>query len=251
VVYFENPSFFGCVETGGDEIARLAHQHGALCVVGVDPISLGVLTPPIEYGADIVCGDIQALGMHMQFGGGQAGFIATRDEERFVMEYPTRLYGLAPTSVPGEYGFGEVAFERTSFTKREGGKEWLGTMANLWGITAGVYLALLGPQGMAEIGQGILFRAHYATAELDKIKGVQAPGFQSPYFKEFVVNFDGTGKTVAEINKALLAQRIFGGQDLSHEFPELGQSALYCVTEVHTQTDVDTLVGALRKVVEA
>ena len=246
-VYFENPSYFGCVETHGDDIARLAHQHGALCVVGADPISLGVLTPPIEYGADIVCGDIQALGMHMQFGGGHAGFIATRDEERFVMEYPTRLYGIAPTSVPGEYGFGEVAFERTSFTKREGGKEWLGTMANLWGITAGVYLALLGPQGMFEIGEGILSRVHYAMMELKKIKGVQAPGFQSPHFKEFIVNFDGTGKTVAEINTALLAQRIFGGQDLSHEFPELGQSALYCVTEVHTQADIDTLVSALRK----
>lgn len=250
-VYFENPSYLGCIETQGEQIARLAHQHGALCVVGADPISLGVLSPPIEYGADIVCGDIQALGMHMQFGGGHAGFIATRDEEQFVMEYPTRLYGIAATSVPGEYGFGEVAFERTSFTKREGGKEWVGTMANLWGITAGVYLALLGPQGMVEIGQDIMSRARYAMMELDKVKGVKAPGLQSFHFKEFVVNFDGAGKTVAEINKALLAQRIFGGHDLSHEFPELGQSALYCVTEVHTKADIDALVSALGKVVEA
>jgi glycine dehydrogenase subunit 1 len=250
-VYCDNPNYFGCIETQGDEVAQLAHQHGALCVVGVDPISLGVLTPPIEYGADIVCGDIQALGMHMQYGGGHAGFIATRDEERFVMEYPNRLVGIAPTVVPGEYGFGEVAFERTSFIKREGGKEWLGTMANLWGITAGVYLALLGPQGMAEIGEGIMARVQYAMNKLAKIKGVQAPGFQSPHFKEFVVNFDGAGKTVREINKALLARGIFGGQDLSQEFPELGNSALYCVTEVHTKADIDMLVGALRKVVEA
>jgi glycine dehydrogenase subunit 1 len=251
VVYFENPGYLGCIETQGDQIAQLAHEHGALCVVGADPISLGVLTPPIEYGADIVCGDIQALGMHMQFGGGHAGFIATRDEARFVMEYPTRLYGIAPTSVPGEYGFGEVAFERTSFVKREGGKEWLGTMANLWGITAGVYLALLGPQGIVEVGEGIMPRARYAMLELDKLKSVKAPRFQSPHFKEFVVNFDGAGKTVAEINKALLAQRIFGGHDLSLEFPELGQSALYCVTEVHTKADIDALVSALRRVVEA
>lgn len=250
-VYFDNPNYFGCIETQGDEVAQLAHQHGALCVVGVDPISLGVLTPPIEYGADIVCGDIQALGMHMQYGGGHAGFIATRDEERFVMEYPNRLVGIAPTVVPGEYGFGEVAFERTSFIKREGGKEWLGTMANLWGITAGVYLALLGPHGMAEIGEGIMARVQYAMNKLAKIKGVQVPGFQSPHFKEFVVNFDGAGKTVREINKALLARGIFGGQDLSQEFLELGNSALYCVTEVHTKADIDMLVGALRKVVEA
>ncbi len=250
-VYFDNPNYFGCVETQGDEIAQLAHQHDALCVVGADPISLGVLTPPIEYGADIVCGDIQSLGMHMQYGGGHAGFMATRDEERFIIEYPTRLVGIAPTVVPGEYGFGEVAFERTSFIKRERGKEWLGTMANLWGITAGVYLALLGPQGMVEIGEGIMSRAQYAMTQLAQLKGVRVPGFQSPHFKEFVVNFDGTGKTVEEINKALLARGIFGGKDLSQEFPELGQSALYCLTEVHAQADIETLVNSLRKVVVA
>ena len=92
----------------------------------------------------------------MQFGGGQAGFIATRDEEKYVMEYPSRLFGITSTRVPGEYGFGDVAYERTSFARREEGKEWVGTAAALWGITAGVYLALMGPQGMVEIGEAIL-----------------------------------------------------------------------------------------------
>ena len=218
-------------------------------MVGVDPITLGVLTPPADYGADIVCGDIQPLGMHMQFGGGQAGFIATRDEEAYVMEYPSRLFGIAPTSVPGEYGFGDVAYDRTSFARREKGKEWVGTAAALWGITAGVYLALMGPQGMAEIGEGIMARAHYALLQLGRIDGVWAPVFRSPHFQEFVVNFDGTGKTVAEINGALLTRGIFGGKDLSWEFPELGESALFCVTEVHTKADIDRLVGALEEVV--
>ncbi|NIN64439.1 MAG: aminomethyl-transferring glycine dehydrogenase subunit GcvPA [Anaerolineae bacterium] len=249
-VYFDNPSYLGLIETQGDEIARIAHDHDAICVVGADPISLGVLTPPADYGADIVCGDIQPLGMHMQFGGGQAGFIATRDEERYVMEYPSRLFGIAPTSVPGEYGFGDVAYERTSFAVREEGKEWVGTAAALWGITAGVYLALMGPQGMVEIGEGIMTRAHYAMKQLDKVEGVKAPLFRSPHFKEFVVNFDDTGKTVAQINGALLARGIFGGKDLSEEFSEMGNSALYCVTEVHTKEDIDTLVGALKEVVE-
>lgn len=247
-VYFENPSYLGFIETRGDEISRIAHDHGAVCVVGADPISLGVLTPPVDYGADIVCGDIQPLGMHMQFGGGQAGYIATRDEEKYVMEYPSRLFGIAPTSVPGEYGFGDVAYERTSFAVREEGKEWVGTAAALWGITAGVYLALMGPQGMVEIGETIMARSRYAMLEIDKIKGVKAPVFQSPHFKEFVVNFDGTGKTVAEINKALLAREIFGGKDLTREFPKLGSSALYCVTEVHTKDDIDRLVSALKEV---
>jgi glycine dehydrogenase subunit 1 len=248
-VYFENPSYLGFVETRGKEIAGIAHDHGAVCVVGADPISLGVLTPPADYGADIVCGDIQPLGMHMAFGGGQAGYIATRDEEAYVLEYPSRLFGIVPTSVPGEYGFGDVAYERTSFAVREEGKEWVGTAAALWGITAGVYLALMGPQGMREIGETIMAKARYAMLEMDKIEGVKAPVFQSPHFKEFVVNFDGTGKTVTEINAALLARDIFGGKDMTHEFPELGHSALYCVTEVHTQADIDRLVNALKEVV--
>jgi glycine dehydrogenase subunit 1 len=249
-VYFENPSYLGLIEARADEIATLAHDHGALCVVGADPISLGVLTPPVEYGADIVCGDIQPLGMHMQFGGGHAGYIATRDEEQYVMEYPSRLFGIAPTSVAGEYGFGDVAYERTSFALREEGKEWVGTAAALWGITAGVYLALMGPQGMVEIGEGSMARSRYAMLHIDEIEGVRVPLFQSPHFKEFVVNFDATAKTVAEINQALLARGIFGGKDLADEFPELGNSALYCVTEVHTKDDVDRLVGALREVVK-
>ncbi len=199
-VYFENPSYLGFLELHGDAIARLAHDHGAVCVVGVNPISLGILTPPADYGADIVCGDIQPLGMHMQFGGGQAGFIATRDEPRYVMEYPSRLFGIAPTSVPGEYGFGDVAYERTSFAVREQGKEWVGTAAALWGITAGVYLALMGPQGMVELGEGIMLRARYAAVQIGQIPGVKVPFFRSPHFQEFVVNFDGTGRTVAEVN---------------------------------------------------
>ena len=108
-----------------------------------------------------------------------------------------------------------MAYDRTSFAVREEGKEWVGTAAALWGITAGVYLALMGPQGMAEIGEGIMARARYAMVQLDQIEGVEAPVFQAPHFKEFVVNFDGTGKTVAEINAALLARGIFGGKDLT------------------------------------
>ena len=248
-VYFENPSFLGLVETQGGEIARMAHAHGAVCIVGVDPISLGVLAPPADYGADIVCGDLQPLGMHMQYGGGQAGFIATRDEEAYVMEYPSRLFGISPTSVPGEYGFGDVAYERTSFAVREAGKEWVGTAAALWGITAGVYLALMGPQGMADLGEGIMLRSAYAMQELGRVEGVKVPLFAAPHFKEFAVNFDGTGQTVAEINRGLLAQGIFGGKDLSREFPELGQSALVCVTEVHAQHDIQRLAAALQEVV--
>jgi len=249
-VYFENPSYLGMIPLNGAEIAELAHKHGAECIVGVDPISLGVISPPAEYGADIVCGDIQSLGMHIQYGGGQAGFIATHDVEKYLMEYPSRIFGITPTSVPGEYGFGDVAYERTSFAIREQGKEWVGTASALWGITAGVYLALMGPQGLAEIGEAILQKSHYAARQLAAINGVQAPMFSSPFFREFVVNFEGTGKTVVEINAELLKQGIFGGKDLKQDFPELGNSALFCITEIHTKEDIDQLVVAVRESVK-
>jgi len=248
-VYFENPSYLGVITALGEKIADLAHKYGAECIVGTDPITLGVLTPPSQYGADIVCGDIQSLGMHIQFGGGQAGFIATRDEEKYLMEYPSRLFGITPTSVPGEYGFGDVAYERTSFAIREQGKEWVGTASALWGITAGVYLALMGSQGMTEIGEVIMQKSHFAARKLSEIEGLKSPAFESPYFREFVVNFDGTGKSVAEINTTLLDHGIFGGKDLSQEYPELGNSALYCVTELHKQADIEKLAAAVKEVV--
>jgi glycine dehydrogenase subunit 1 len=249
-VYFENPSFFGFIEHQGEDIAQLVHAHDAICVVGVDPVSLGVIRPPSQYGADIVCGDIQGLGVHMFYGGWLGGFIASRDEERYVMEYPSRLFGITKTAVEGEYGFGDVAYERTSFAEREEGKEFVGTHAALWGITAAVYLSLLGPYGMRELNTVILQKTQYLMKKLSEIEGVKAPYFDSCHFKEFVVDFNGTGKTLQEINAYLLSKNIFGGKSLKSEFPELGDSALFCVTEIHTQEDLDTLTRAVREIVE-
>ncbi len=248
-VYFENPGYLGTIETQAAEIAALARAAGALTVVGVDAISLGVLEAPPRYGADLVCGELQSLGVHMHYGGGLAGFVATPDEERYVAEYPTFLVGLAPTAVEGEYGFGEVVWERMSYVQRGESSEYAGTTQNLWAIVAGCYLALLGPKGLAELGQGIMQRAQYAARRLGELPGVEAPALSSPFFKELVVRFDGTGKTVAAINQALRAHGIFGGKDLSAEFPQLGQSALYCVTEVHRKTDIDRLVETLSEVI--
>jgi glycine dehydrogenase subunit 1 len=149
--------------------------------------------------------------------------------------------------VEGEYGFGDVAYNRTSFAVREEGKEWVGTASALWGITAAVYMALMGPQGMVEIGEGIMKRVVYAARQLDSIPGVKAPLFEGAHFKEFAVNFDECGRSVAEINGALLKRGIFGGRDLTIDFPQLGESALYCVTELHTKEDIDRLAEALRE----
>ncbi|MGR2662041.1 aminomethyl-transferring glycine dehydrogenase subunit GcvPA [Chromobacterium haemolyticum] len=245
--YMDVPSYFGTIDDGA-ALAATVKAAGAVLVVGVDPSSLGILTPPADYGASIVCGDIQPLGMHMNFGGGHGGFIATADDEAWVMQYPSRLFGMAPTEVPGQYGFGDVAWSRTSFDKREGGNEFVGTAAALWGITAGVYLAVMGPQGMVELGEGTMKRVAYARLRLETLPGVRLSHPQTAHYKEFVVDFSATGKTVAEINAALRERGIFGGQDLSAVFPELGQTGLYAITETHTQADIDLLVETLSSI---
>lgn len=245
-VYFEVPGFLGNIESQAAEITALARSFGAESVVGVDPISLGVIKAPGDYGADIICGDLQSLGIHMFCGGGQSGFIAFRDEEVYNVECPLAIYTIAETAVEGQYAFAEVMPERTSYEARDKAKDWVATASGLWTIGSAVYMALMGPQGMREIGETILQNANYAKQKISEIPGVKV--FFDTTFKEFVVNYDGTGKTVADVNKALLAKGIFGGFDLSKDYPELGNSALLCVTEVHTQSDLDTLVSTLKEV---
>lgn len=248
-VLLKTPTFLGVVETRVDEMATIAHGAGALVVASVDPSTLGVLRPPAAWGADIACGDLQPLGMHQLYGGGHAGFIATQDDPRLVMEFPSRLFGITSTRVEGEYGFGDVAYERTSFAVREEGKEWVGTAAALWGITAGVYLALMGPRGMVELGEGMMARTRYAIGRLGSIPGVRVPFAPSHHVKEFVIDVAGTGRSAATVLSGLLERGILGGVDLSASFPELGQPVLVCVTEVHTKADLDRLAEALGEVI--
>ncbi|GAA3426296.1 aminomethyl-transferring glycine dehydrogenase subunit GcvPA [Streptosporangium sandarakinum] len=235
-IYLETPNVYGVVETRGRELAELAHAAGALLVVSADPISLGVLAPPAAYGADIACGDIQSLGMHQAHGGGHAGYIATRDEERLVAEFPSRLFGLAPTEVPGEYGFGDVFYDRTSFAHREEGKEWVGTAAALWGITAGVYLALMGPEGMRELGETILARTRYAMERL-AAAGARVLHPDAVHFREFAIEVPSADGLLA----ALREHGIFGGVRLDD------RTLLVCVTERHSRDDIDRLAAAVRE----
>jgi glycine dehydrogenase subunit 1 len=244
-VYFETPSYLGTIESDAVEISRLAHEVGAESVVGVDPISLGVLAPPPEYGADVVVGTIQPLGVHMNCGGGVGGFISSRDEERYAREYPTLNLSICDTVVAGERGFGIALFHQTSYGLREDGNDWTGNSTYLWMIAAAAYMSLLGPQGFADLGELIVQRSHYAASVLDELDGVSV-AWPTGFFKEFVVQFD---RPVAHINRGLRAHGIFGGKDLSRELPELGSAALYCVTEVHTKDDIDRLATALQEVI--
>lgn len=247
-VYFENPAYLGTIETGAAEIARLARAAGAETIVGVDPISLGVLMAPGDYGADIVTGPVQPLGVHMNCGGGVGGFIASRDEERYVRQYNGFLVSIAETERPGEVGFGLAAAHQNSYGSRENGRDWTGNSTYLWAIAGAVYMSLLGPEGFREVGRLILSRARYAVRLLAAVPGVKVV-WPDTTFKEFVVNVDDTGLTVAEINDRLRARGIFGGKDLTDEGLGLGRSALYCVTEVHTAEDIRRLAATLEEVI--
>lgn len=248
-VFIQNPTYLGTFEMQAEEIGKLAKGKGADFIVSVDPISLGVMEAPGTYGATIVVGNLQSLGIHMNAGGGVGGFIAVKDEEKYINSLKDMIFGYTPTSEEGEFSVSYyTSWDRTMYGRREQGMEFTGTNAALYAILAGVYLASMGPQGMAEVGQTIMQRSQYAKKKISEIPGVEVK-FTSPFFKEFVVNFDMTGKTVAEINKKLLTLKVFGGKDISKEYPNLGQSAIYCVTETHTKEDIDKLVYALNGVV--
>jgi glycine dehydrogenase subunit 1 len=249
-VFIENPSYLGVIESQAREIGDLAHAKGALLIASVNAISLGILNSPGDYGVDIACGNTQPLGVHMSAGGGATGFVAVGKNMDHVNELPGMLVTICDLAGEEEgFGFHHFALpERLSYMAREHAKEYTGTNTALLGIANTVYLALMGPQGMREIGETILQKAHYAKKVLSEIPGVKAP-FTAPHFNEFVVNFDDTGKSVADINTALLDRKIFGGKDLTRDFPELGRSALYCVTEIHRKKDIDRLASAVKEVI--
>jgi glycine dehydrogenase subunit 1 len=244
-VYIENPSYLGFIESGCEDISRITHDHGALFIAGVEPLSLGILTPPGEYGADIVCGEAQPLGMHTNFGGALLGFLACGDDERLVSAVPHRLITITKTEKKGEWGFCYVLPQRTMFAARDEARSITGTGTVLWAITAAVYMSLLGPNGLRELATTIMEKSNYAIKRLSEIEGVKAPLFKAPHFEEFTVNFDCTQKPIREINRSLIKSGIISGKDISKEFPELGSTSLFCVTETHTKSDIDTLVTVL------
>ncbi len=249
-VYLEYPSFLGFVEQSCEEIARLAHDGGALFLVGCEPISLGVLKPPGELGADIVIGEGQPLGNHMNYGGPLLGIFACKGEG-LLRQMPGRIIGKTRTQDGKQDAYCMALQTREQHIRREKATSNICTNEALLALAAATYLALLGPKGITQLCSTILDRTNYAKEKLQEIRAVSAPSFDAFHFMEFAVNFDKTGKSVAEINAAMLDAGIQGGFDVSGFFPELGQTALYCFTEVHTHRDIDMLADKLRQVLEA
>jgi glycine dehydrogenase subunit 1 len=247
-VYVENPSYLGFIESQVDEIGREAHSHDSLFIVGIDPTSLGILKPPGEYGADIVVGEAQPLGNGMNFGGPLLGIMACRDDMSLIRQMPGRIIGLTTTQDNSRQGFCMTLQTREQHIRREKAKSNICTNEALCAVASAVYMALLGPQGFRQLGETIMYKANYAMQLLSKIQGIRSPVFKSAHFKEFTVNFDKTGRTVEEVNKKLLRHQVHGGKDISKELPELGQTALYCVTETHSKQEIEKLRDTLEEV---
>jgi len=247
-VYIENPSYLGFIETQVDEIAQEAHKHGALYIVGVDPTSLGILKSPGDYAADIVVGEAQPLGNYMNFGGPLLGIMACRDDMDLIRQMPGRIIGMTTTVDGSRKGFCMALQTREQHIRRERATSNICSNEALCAVASAVYMALLGPEGMRELGETIMLKANYAIKLLSKITGMMAPVVKSAHFKEFTVNFEESGLSVKEINKRLLRRGIHGGKDVSKEFPELGETALYCVTEIHSKNEIDRLAEALDEI---
>src|SRR5437016_4709935 len=239
-VYCEVPSFFGTLDADVVRIPSLCHEKGALSIVGFDPISLGGLKPPGEYGADIVIAEGQSISNEMNFGGPAPGIIGCRGEN-LIRQLPGRLIGMTTTLDGKERAFSMVLQTREQHIRREKATSNICTNEALFAIGAAAYLSLLGPQGLRQLFESILVKTNYAIKALSEIPGVVAPRFTGPHYQEFVVSFKGARGALARLNKSLLSHGVHGGKSLVKDFPELGESALFCVTEVHSTEVIDKL----------
>ncbi|MHA1771314.1 MAG: aminomethyl-transferring glycine dehydrogenase subunit GcvPA [Candidatus Thorarchaeota archaeon] len=247
-VYVESPSYLGFFETQLDEIATIVHDAGALLVAGVDVLSLGVIRPPGDYNADIAIAEGQSLGNPMSYGGPLLGVFACRNDRKLIYQMPGRLVGLTTTlEEPHERGFVLTLSAREQHIRRERATSNICSNQALMAVRAAIYLSTIGATGIASIGESIAFKSNYAAKELGEIQGVTAPAIGGPIWKNFVVQFEGI--TAQEIHEGLLARGIHGGICLTRVFPDLGESMLFSVTELHDRASIDKMVSAVKTVI--
>ena len=241
-VVCQSPNFLGVVENLA-RLSEVAHQHQALFIVVVaEAASLGILQPPGAAGADIVAGEGQSLGLPLSFGGPYLGFMACRKE--FLRQFPGRIAG-ETKDVEGKRGFVLTLSTREQFIRREKATSNICTNEALCALRATIFLETLGQEGMRELAYQNIQKANYALGRLSAIKGVERK-FGGPVFNEFVLEFGGGYKKVAD---NLLSNGVLGGLDLGPFYPGLKDCALFCVTEVHSRADIDRLAGLVAEVV--
>jgi glycine dehydrogenase subunit 1 len=240
-VYIENPNFFGVFEEDVDEINNLVKNSGSLLVVGVDPISLGVVRNPGEYGADIVIGEGRAFGNPMAFGGGSLGIFSCREE--FLRQIPGRLIGLTKDS-DGNRAFCMTFQTREQHIRRGKATSNICTNEGLCALAAVSYLAWLGGVGFEELSRVNFERSQHLADQIVSVKGF-TKRFNGVHFNEFVIQCRANADTV---HKYLLKKGIHGGLILSSWYPELKNCMLFGVTELHRDEDIEQLVSVLEEV---
>jgi glycine dehydrogenase subunit 1 len=240
-VVVQMPSFLGYLEEPSAlrALAAATHAAGALLVVVAAPISLGLFLPPGEYGADIVCGEGQALGGGLNFGGPYLGYFACRQEH--VHKMAGRVVGQT-VDRNGQRGFVLTLSAREQHIRREKATSNICSNEALMSLAAGVYLTAMGKTGLRRVAELCYHKAHYAASELSTLPGFEVVNVR-PFFKEFALQCPGP---VEEINDYLLNEwGIIGGYDLGRDYPQLANTMLVCVTEMNTREEIDALVEAL------
>ena len=237
----QNPTFFGEL-LDVDGLADAVHAAGAMLVVVANPaMSLGLLTPPGEYGADIVVAEGQPFGAGLNFGGPYLGIFASRNQ--FVRKMPGRLIGQT-VDRDGKRGYVLTLVTREQHIRREKATSNICSNQGLVALIAGMYLAYMGKQGLRDVAEMCYHKAHFAAQEIDKAKGYSLVT-KGKFFNEFVIQCP---KPVAEINQALLKKGILGGYDLEKDYPYAKNQMLVCVTEMNSRSQIDRLVAALKEI---
>lgn len=247
-VYIENPSYLGFIESQVDRIEEITHGAGSILIGGVDIMSLGILRPPGSYGADIVVAEGQSLGTPQSYGGPLLGVFGCTGDMKLIRQLPGRLVGMTRTlEEPYERGFVLTLSPREQHIRREKATSNICSNQALIAVTAAIYASTLGRAGFHQLSRTNALNSHYAAKKLDSIDNITAPAIGQSFWKEFVVAFDGN-ISAEEVHKALLQHNLHGGKILTNEFPELGESMLMCVTEVHDKETIDKLVDVFRNV---
>ena len=236
-VIIQSPNFFGIVENV-KAAAEIAHRRGALLVMMfTEAVSLGILRPPED--ADIVAGELQSFAISPSYGGPYAGIIATK--EKFVRQIPGRLVGETRDS-RGNRAFCLTLATREQHIRRERATSNICTNQALIALMATVFMSVYGKQGLRELAEQNLAKAHY-------LSGKAKPRFSGPFFNEFVASV--SGRSPDQVNQALLKKKIIGGLPLARWYPELGDCMLLCATEMTRREHMDEVGQALLPVPQA
>ncbi len=228
------PNYFGYIEDMGAH-ASAAHSQGALLIASTDPTTMGMFQPPGHYGADIVTGEGQPLGIPPSFGGPYVGLFATKQE--YIRQMPSRLSGRT-VDRHGNVGYVLTLQTREQHIRRERATSNICTNEALYALASTIYLAALGKQGLRQVAELCYHKAHYTASRIAQLPGYSLP-IDGTFFQEFVVRCP---VSPAEVNRRLLERNILGGLDVSESIPD---SMLFCVTEMNTRADIDALVDAL------